>query len=331
MKVLITGGAGYIGSHVAYHFMDLGHDVEIIDNLSRGNKNLIPDNAKLHKNDIGSGQIITNIIKKVSPDVIIHLAAYVEVEESTKNPLKYYENNLSKSISFLKSCIDSGANKIIFSSTAAVYGNSKSKIIKETDEKKPDSPYGKSKLMLEQFLVDLNQQKLIKNVTFRYFNVAGADQKMRTGQIKEPASHLIKVACETALNKRDILYIYGNDYKTKDGTCIRDYIHVADLAELHLKAAEYLLKDGQSITLNCGYSKGYSVLDVVNKVKKISNNDFIVKVSDRRLGDSSEVVADSSLCRNVLNWEPKNNNLEKIIKDAFEWEKLISINDVKKF
>ena len=278
MKILVTGGAGYVGSAITHFLVDKGIYVYVIDNLSTGSEKLLPANVKFYNLDISKEDKITKIIKDFSPDAIIHLAASVEVEESVVNPLKYYENNVSKSIAFLKSCINANAKKIIFSSTAAVYGSSNTKAFKENDEKKPDSPYGKSKLIIEQLLNNLNKTNCFKSVIFRYFNVAGADENMRTGQIKEPASHLIKVACETALKKREILYVYGDDYNTKDGTCIRDYIHINDLAELHYKAAEYLINGGKSITLNCGYSKGYSVFDVINKVKKISKSEFKVKV-----------------------------------------------------
>ena len=323
MKVLVTGGAGYIGSAIAHYMVDRGVNVHVIDNLSTGSEKLLPEKVKFYKLDIGKEDAITKIIKNFSPDIIIHLAAFVEVEESVINPMKYYENNVLKSISFFKSCINANATKIIFSSTAAVYGDLDGKLFSENDEKNPSSPYGKTKLITEQVLNDLNNTNSIQSVIFRYFNVAGADQRLRTGQMKEPASHLIKIACETALNKREMLYIYGNDYNTKDGTCIRDYIHINDLAELHYKAAEYLIKGGKPVTLNCGYSRGFSVLDVVNKVKKISKNEFKVKIVDRRLGDAPEVVADATLCNKVLNWKPKNNDLDKIIKDAFEWEKIV--------
>ena len=322
MKVLITGGAGYIGSMVAHFLTDTGYDVYIIDNLSTGSIKLLPPNSKFYKLDIGLGDKVTKIIKDISPKVIIHLAASVEVEESMINPLDYYENNISKSISFLKSSIESNIKNLIFSSTAAVYEIPKSqKRIKESHNKNPKSPYGYSKLVLENIIQNASKKYKFNSIILRYFNVAGADIKLRTGQIKEPATHLIKIACEVATNKKNSISIFGNDYNTEDGTCVRDYIHIADLADIHKLAIEYLSKDGSSQILNCGYGKGYSVLQVINKVKEIANNNFKVLKKPRREGDPDILVADSNLCKKILNWTPKNNSIDQIIKDSLEWEK----------
>ena len=259
MKILVTGGAGYIGSMVSHFLNDIGHDVYIIDNLSTGSMKLLPKNIKFYKIDIGLGDKVTKIIKDISPKVIIHLAASVEVEESMLNPIKYYENNISKSISFIKSSIEANIQNLIFSSTAAVYGIPKSqKRIKESYIKSPKSPYGYSKLVLEDIIKNASQKYKFNSIILRYFNVAGADIKLRTGQTNEPATHLIKIACEVATNKKSIS-IFGNDYNTQDGTCVRDYIHIADLADIHKLAIEYLSKGGSSQTLNCGYGKGFSV------------------------------------------------------------------------
>ena len=324
MRVIVTGGAGYIGSHVVHNLVDTGYQVEVIDNLISGDKSLVPLNVKVHQVNVGNKNLIGEILKSYLPDIVIHFAASVEVEESVKNPLKYYENNTFNSLAFIQSCIEAKIKHFIFSSTAAVYGNQKKQPIPETAKPNPDSPYGKSKLFLEEIIRDVAVSKNLTFLNLRYFNVAGADPLKRTGQIKEPASHLIKIACETAIGKRKKIQVYGDNYKTFDGSCIRDYIHVSDLADLHIKAGEYLLNGGHSNTLNCGYGNGFSVFQVINEMKNISEIDFPVEIIGRRLGDTQEVVADNSLCNKILKWEPKRNKLNTIIKDAFEWEKILN-------
>lgn len=322
MKILVTGGAGYIGSMVSHFLIDNGYEVHIIDNLSTGSIKLLPENAIFYKLDIGLGDKVTKIIKDISPEVIIHLAASVEVEESMVNPLKYYENNISKSILFLKSVIEANIQNLIFSSTAAVYGIPKSqKKIKESFIKNPKSPYGYSKLVFENIIKNASKKNKLNYIILRYFNVAGADSKLRTGQVKDPATHLIKIACEVATNKRQNISIFGNDYNTSDGTCVRDYIHIADLAEIHKLAIDYLSRGGSSKILNCGYGKGLSVLQVIEKVKEVSKNKFKVLSKPRRDGDPDMLVADSDLCKKTLNWVPKYNSIDQIIIDSLEWEK----------
>ncbi len=322
MKILITGGAGYIGSHIAYLLVDQGFEVKIIDDFSTGNEKMIPKNVEIFKLNIGAGNIVTKALKAYLPDLVIHLAASVEVEESVLDPIKYYKNNVVNSIEFLDSCLEAKIQNIIFSSTAAVYAASNIKPVVESSKKNPKSPYGTSKLIIEKVINDISRSKKINSIIFRYFNVAGADRKMRTGQVKEPATHLIKVATEVAIGKREEIKVFGNDYNTYDGTCIRDYIHVCDLADIHLKAIKYLKNGGKSITLNCGYGKGFSVLEVINISKKISKNNFPVIISNRRLGDAQELIADVNLCKKTLKWVPKYDSLESIINDAFEWEKI---------
>ena len=263
---------------------------------------------------------------KFCPDIIIHLAASVEVEESVKNPIKYYENNVVNSLRFLDSCIKADSKNIVFSSTAAVYGNSSKKLINENEDLVPESPYGKSKLIIENVLRDLHISNKLNSIIFRYFNVAGADEKKRTGQFKEPASHLIKVACQNALRENSKMYIYGNNYETVDGTCVRDFIHIEDLAEIHLRASKYLLDFGGTNIINCGYGRGFSVLEVINEVKTVSKNNFKVEVVSRRPGDPPQLIADNNLCKKIFNWTPKKNSLKKIILDSFEWEKKFNQN-----
>ncbi len=324
MKVLVTGGAGYIGSSVVHCLVDKGFEVQVIDDFSTGSDSLLPSGLKYYNADIGSEKKITKIIKEFSPNVVIHFAASVEVEESMVNPIKYYENNISKSIIFLQSCIDAKIKHLIFSSTAAIYGSSNShNPVNESFIKDPKSPYGYSKLVMEDIINKLSICHNFNSLIFRYFNVAGADKKLRTGQIKVPATHLIKIACEVALHKRESLSIFGDDYETFDGTCIRDYIHIADLAEIHYLAVEYLLQGGCSNTLNCGYGRGFSVLEVVEKVKEISGNNFNVINKSRRAGDPEFLVANSDLCKKILKWVPKYDTLDVIIKDSLDWENKI--------
>ena len=324
MKVLVTGGAGYIGSHMVYILVDNDIEVIVLDNISTGNKTLLPENVKLFEMNVGDGQSITELLKKENISTVIHFAADVSVDESVKNPLKYYLNNTSNTTKFFKSCVDAGVKNIIFSSTAAVYGASKEKILSEMVSTKPISAYGSSKLFSEKILIDTCETQKLNYVIFRYFNVAGSDPKRRTGQVMKNATHLIKVACETALGKRRKMQIFGNDYDTKDGTCIRDYIHVWDLVSAHLKALEHLENGGSSKTLNCGYGKGFSVLEVVNEIKKVSGIDFSIEITNRRMGDPAKIIADNSRILKELNWLPKYNNLEKIVIDTLEWEKKLS-------
>ena len=322
MKIVITGGAGYIGSQLAFLLVDRGYNVLIIDNFLSSKKVFLPKSVEVLNLNIGSGNKITKILKDYLPNFVIHLAASVEVEESVLKPMEYYQNNVVNSINFLNSCLDAQVKNLIFSSTAAVYGPKNIQPLKEGAEKDPSSPYGHSKLIIEKVINDISKSKLINSIIFRYFNVAGADRKMRTGQIKDSATHLIKVACEVATGKREIIKIFGNDYATYDGTCIRDYIHVCDLADLHLCAINYLINGGKSITLNCGYGKGFSVLEVINTIKKISQKEFLVEFSKRRPGDLKQTIADVGLCKKTFNWKPKYDSLKSIIQDAYEWEKL---------
>lgn len=268
MKILLTGGAGYIGSHVSHLLIDNGIEVTIIDSLITGHKELVPKKAKFENCDIADDKKITEIINRDKFDLVMHFAGLIRVDESLKEPEKYNKYNYIKAKSFLKTCIKNNLKKIIFSSTASVYGNSENKKVSEKDKLNPLNPYAKSKLKLEKFIIDESNKQNINYIILRYFNVAGADNKLRTGLISNFSTHLIKVACEVAVGIKNELIINGNDYKTPDGTPVRDYIHVTDLADIHLISAKYLLKTNSSQIFNCGYGKGYSVMEVVKAFSK---------------------------------------------------------------
>ena len=319
MKILLSGGAGYIGSHTTLALLDQGHQVTVIDNLSTGNKDLIPENASFIECDIEDSLTITNLLKKQKFDALMHFAGFIQVEESVKNPKKYFINNTENSKILFEVCQNNNLKNIIFSSTAAAYGNPiDEKPIKEDVLLKPLNPYGESKVLTEKYLQSNSQLKFI---ILRYFNVAGADPKMRSGLISKKATHLIKIASEVAVGKRDLITIFGNDYSTPDGTAIRDYIHVSDLADIHVKAVEHLIKNQQSNIINCGYGKGYSVKDVLAKVDEVNQKAITTEIGSRRVGDSAMLVSDTSKLNSLFNWKPKHNNLSFIIKTAIDWEK----------
>ena len=320
-NVLVTGGAGYIGSQVANLLLDRGYRVTIIDSLITGNKKLIPKRSKFIKCDIEDKKKIKFILKKNNFDAVMHFAGLIKVEESFKKPKKYDLYNFKKAKIFLKTCIENGLRTIIFSSTASIYGETSRKKYKENSSKKPSNPYAKSKLKLEKFLIHNINKKKIKCIILRYFNVAGADKKMRGGLIDKKSSHLIKVACEVATGKRKRLIINGNNYNTKDGTTIRDYIHVMDLGKLHILALRYLLKTKKSEIFNCGYGKGYSVMEVVKTLNKILRKRIPVVYGPKRKGDLTSVVADSSKIKKKMRWKPQFNKLDLIIKSSLKWER----------
>ena len=326
MEILVTGGAGYIGSHVCLELIEAGYNVTTIDNLSTGNKNLIPNNVDFLECDINNLSILDKLLKKKSFDALIHLAAFIKVEESIKNPEKYFKNNFRNSKILFDLCRDNNLNNIVFSSTAAVYGeiNSK-KPIKENSKIKAINPYGESKIKTENLLI--NNYKDYNYIILRYFNVAGSDPNMRSGLISDKPTHLIKIASEAAIGKRKDIIIFGNDYSTKDGSAIRDYIHVSDLANIHVKALEYLIKTKKSQIINCGYGKGYSVKEVIKKTKEIVKNDINVQIGKRRKGDAEFLVSDTTKLKEIINWNPRFNDLSYIIKTAIEWEK--KLNDKK--
>ena len=325
MKVLLTGGAGYIGSHASLAFLDNGHELTIIDNLSTGNQNLIPLNAKFIECDIQDKLTVTNLLKKEKFDILMHFAGYIQVEESVLNPKKYFKNNTENAINLFQTCEECDLKNIIFSSTAAAYGNPiDNKPITEDSSLTPLNPYGESKVKAEEYLQNNSN---INYIILRYFNVAGADPKMRSGLISKKATHLIKIASEVAVGKRDKIIIYGNDYPTPDGTAIRDYIHVSDLADTHVKAAEYLIKKQKSEIINCGYGKGFSVKDVLAAVNKVNEKSINVESGERRSGDASSLVSNISKLTDILDWQPKYDDLNFIIQTSIDWEKKLLFNN----
>src|SRR3954454_7816434 len=274
MSLLVTGGAGYIGSHMALELLDRGEDIIVIDDLSTGIRKAVPDSVKLFVGDVGDLDFTDHVLRSYAVDTIFHFAGSVIVPESVSNPLKYYQNNTTNSRNLLTSAIRAGVRFFIFSSTAAVYGSVSDQPVREESPLRPDSPYGRSKLMTEMMLQDVSKAHGLRYGILRYFNVAGADPSLRTGQSTPNATHLIKVAAEAAVGKRKTIEIFGGDYPTPDGTCIRDFIHVADLVAAHAAALRHLRGGGENVTLNCGYGRGYSVLDVVKATKRVSGTNF---------------------------------------------------------
>lgn len=323
MSVLVTGGAGYIGSHMVLELVDAGEKVVVIDNLSTGFRWAVAPGATLVVGDIADTALVKKTIEVHGVTAIIHFAGSIVVPESVANPLYYYLNNTANSRGLIQCAVETGVQQFIFSSTAAVYGNPQENPVTETATPAPMSPYGSSKLMTEIMLADTANAHDFRYVALRYFNVAGADPKGRSGQSTPKATHLIKVACETALGKRLMMEVFGTDYPTHDGTCIRDYIHVKDLARAHMSALGYLHKGGASNIFNCGYSKGFSVHEVIAAVKRASGNDFKVKLSPRRAGDPVAIVAASAKIRSELGWVPEHDDLQTIVAQALAWEKRV--------
>ena len=321
MNILLTGGAGYIGSHTALSLIEKGNSVSIIDNLTTGDKKLIPNKAKYYKCDIADQKLIQKIISDNNFNLVIHFAGLTRVDESIRHPDKYDYNNFEKSKIFFESCINNKIKNIIFSSTASVYGENNSSYIKETENLNPMNPYAKSKLKIEEYLIQKAKEKKISYIILRYFNVAGADIKNRSGLISKNSSNLVKVLCEVATNKRDKIIINGNDYKTKDGTAIRDFIHVSDIADMHYLVAKFMLKETFSDVYNCGYGSGYSVKEVIKEMEKILTKKLKVDIGPRRENDISISIANADKFKKKFNWKPKFNNLNYILTTALNWEK----------
>jgi UDP-glucose 4-epimerase len=324
MAILVTGGAGYIGSHMVWNLIDKGEKVIVADRLSTGFDWAVAPEATLMRGDIGDVDFLRSIFQNHSIEAIIHFAGSIVVPESVTDPLGYYNNNTIKSHRLVEEAIAHKVDKFIFSSTAAVYGNVGEKPVIETAPTLPQSPYGRSKLMTEFMLLDAALAHDFNFTALRYFNVSGADPLGRTGQSTIGATHLIKVACEVATGKRASMQVFGTDYDTKDGTCIRDYIHVTDLVEAHYLALQRLRNGGKSAIMNCGYGIGFSVLDVLNAVRKVSGQLVSAENFERRLGDAVSVVANSDLAKQELDWKPQHNDLELIVKTALDWEKSLA-------
>ena len=320
MAILVSGGAGYIGSHMVLELLDRGESVVVLDNLSTGFWWAVPPEAVLIQGDIGDQALVERVIAEHGISEIAHFAARIVVPESVTDPLGYYLNNTVKTRALLESAVRGGVKRVIFSSTAAVYGEPAISPVPEEIELAPINPYGRSKLMSEWMLGDVARAHGLGFVVLRYFNVAGADPKGRSGQSSPNATHLIKVAGQAALGQRAALEVFGTDYPTPDGTCIRDYIHVTDLARAHLAALDHLRAGGANLTLNCGYGRGYSVNEVVAVVKQVSGVDFPVKLSGRRPGDPASLVAKADRIRSELGWQPEHDDLEEIVRQALTWE-----------
>ncbi len=319
MRVLVTGGAGYIGSHVVKELGKKGYDILVIDNLSKGHRDAVLY-GKLEIVDLSNHREIGRILDEFKPEAVIHFAAFIEVGESVENPLKYYKNNTFNTLMLLEEMIPRNIDKFIFSSTAAVYGIPTNIPIPETESIKPINPYGQSKAFVEKMLEDFSKSYGVRYVSLRYFNAAGADPDGRIGESHNPETHLIPLVLKTAKGERDYVKIYGTDYETPDGTCIRDYIHVDDLSKAHVLALEYLLSGGESDVFNCGYGHGYSVKEIVDTAKKVTGVDFTVVESERRPGDPPVLVADSSKLKRKLGWLPEFDDIEYIIETAWKWE-----------
>jgi UDP-glucose 4-epimerase len=321
MTVLVTGGAGYIGSHMVLALTDAGEDVVVVDNLSTGFAWAIAPQAKLVEGDIGDAPFLDKLMAAHEFDAVVHFAGSIVVPDSVSDPLGYYLNNTVKSRSVMESSVKAGIPRFIFSSTAAVYGNPQTQPVFETATPAPISPYGTSKLMTEWMLRDAHAAHGLNYVALRYFNVAGADPKGRSGQSTPRATHLIKVACQTALGQRASMDVFGTDYDTPDGTCLRDYIHVSDLISAHMDALSHLRRGGESGIFNCGYGKGYSVLEVIRAVEKAHGGPIKANRVLRRAGDPAAIVAGAERVRSVLGWSPKHEDLDVIVASALAWEK----------
>jgi UDP-glucose 4-epimerase len=320
MTVLVTGGAGYIGSHTAHALVDAGESVVVIDNLSTGFSDFVPEGVPLVIGDTGEENLVEGVIAQHRVESIIHFAGSVVVPDSMRDPLLYYRNNTMTTRSLLNAAVRTGVNRFIFSSTAAVYGNPDQVPVPETAPTRPLSPYGSSKLMTEIMLHDVASAHNMGYIVLRYFNVAGADPQGRIGLATAGATHLLKIAVEAATGQRAKIDVFGMDYPTPDGSCIRDFIHVSDLAEAHRAALSYLRSGGASATLNCGYGRGYSVLETIEAVRRISGRNFAVQYAPRRAGDIMTMVADVSRIRATLDWTPQYDDLETIALHALAWE-----------
>ncbi len=322
MNVLVTGGAGFIGSHITDQLLKRDYQPIVVDNLSNGYREAVPKGVPLYVANIGDSRFLENFFKTHRIETVIHCAALVNIEESMNNPSEYYQNNLACSINFLRACESANVKSFIFSSSAAVYGQPDEIPIKETASTLPVNPYGETKLMFEKILSDsctLSSSKM-NYVICRYFNVAGADIKGQRGQFTKEVFHLVQIACQAVSGRRDHVKIYGIDYPTPDGTCIRDFIHIQDLAMAHVQMIEYLQNGGTSEIFNCGYGCGFSVREVLETMKKVSGVDFKIVESKRRPGDPVRLVAQTEKIQKILRWSPKYNDLSLICKTALKWE-----------
>lgn len=316
---LITGGAGYIGSNVTWAMREAGYSVVVIDDFSTGNRALLPNDVPVVEGSIGDIQLVRKVLREFRCGDVIHFAGSIISPESFAMPLQYYENNTSATRNLLEACILEGVRRFLFSSSAAVYGDAEMPLISEDEETHPISPYGASKLMSEWMLRDVGAAYGMNWAALRYFNVAGADASMRSGQVG-PSSHLIKIATELAFGARDSMTIFGMDYDTSDGTCVRDYVHVSDLANAHVLLFDYLKNDHAPVIMNCGYGRGFSVLEVLRTVERVIGKSLNYIEGGRRNGDPHRLVADNSKILRALDWEPRYDDLTLIVESALRWE-----------
>ena len=321
MRLLVLGGAGYIGSHTALELIKKGHEVIVVDNLVTGYEKAIPDKAVFYQGDIRNFDFLDNLFKKEKIDAVIHFAAYSLVGESVTNPLKYYDNNLYGTKVLLEAMIKNNVNKIVFSSTAATYGEPENIPILETDRTCPTNPYGETKLAMEKMFHWASKAHGLSYVSLRYFNACGADATGQIGEAHNPESHLIPLVLQVPNGKRESVSIYGTDYDTPDGTCIRDYIHVTDLAQAHILAVEYLANGGESDIFNLGNGVGYSVREVIETARSVTGHPIPATEVPRRAGDPARLVASGEKAKRVLGWEPKIKKLDEIIASAWKWHK----------
>ena len=321
MKLLVLGGAGYIGSHTATELLDNGHDVVIADNLVTGYREAVPEKATFYQGDLRDKDFLVDLLKKEKVDAVIHFAAFSLVGESVTNPLKYYENNLYGTKVLLDAMIETGVDKIVFSSTAATYGEPENIPILESDRTCPTNPYGETKLAMEKMISWAAKAHGLHFVSLRYFNACGAHKSGKIGEAHNPESHLIPLVLQVPNGKREFVSIYGNDYDTPDGTCIRDYIHVTDLAKAHILAVEYLMNGGESDIFNLGNGVGYSVKEVIETARKVTGHPIPAKEEARRAGDPARLVASGEKARKILGWEPEIKDLADIISSAWKWHK----------
>ncbi len=322
LPVLVTGGAGYIGSHAVLALRDAGWPVTVIDNLSTGFRFALPDGVPFYEGDIADAQLLARIFAEQGTGAIMHFAGSIVVPESVTDPLKYYLNNTVRTRALIAAAVEAGVPHFIFSSTAATYGMPTVAAVTEDTPQQPINPYGWSKLMSERMLADVSAAHPMNHCALRYFNVAGADPQGRTGQSTAGATHLIKVAVEAALGKREHVDVFGTDYATPDGTGVRDYIHVSDLAAAHVLALEALIAEpARSMTMNCGYGRGFSVLEVLDAVDRVTNRTIERRIGPRRLGDSDMLISDPSLIKATLPWQPRHADLETIVTHALAWER----------
>ncbi|PYE46163.1 UDP-galactose 4-epimerase [Rhizobium sp. PP-F2F-G20b] len=325
MAVLVTGGGGYIGSHMVWALLEAGEEVVVIDRLSTGFRWAIAPEARMYEGDIADAALLSRIFAENAIDAVIHFAGSIVVPDSVSDPLGYYENNTVKSRALIASVVEAGIPHFVFSSTAAVYGTPEVlEPVSETVQLRPESPYGSSKLMTEIMLRDAAAAHDLTYTVLRYFNVAGADPKGRSGQSSKTSTHLIKIACAVALGKRPSMSVFGTDYPTPDGTCVRDYIHVWDLVQAHLKALQRMRAGGGPLVANCGYGHGFSVLEVLDTVKRVNGSDLTVDFAPRRAGDPAMIVANPALAMKELGWVPEYDDLDVIVRHALAWEDHLS-------